>query len=134
MFGLVVDIMIFLCHLRNSRFFEISDCNTTCNLLMCLQVGQWDYSNRQRFLQDNYSFKCECSGCTKVNLPDLVLNAFRCAKLNCSGVVLDDCMVEHQKHKFCHLQETPEIHSMEHQREVCIRTIKPWNTICCLFE
>ncbi|KNA09438.1 hypothetical protein SOVF_153580 [Spinacia oleracea] len=82
------------------------------------QVGQWDYSNRQRFLQDNYSFKCECSGCTKVNLPDLVLNAFRCAKLNCSGVVLDDCMVEHQKHKFCHLQETPEIHSMEHQREV----------------
>lgn len=86
---------------------------------MCLQVGQWDYRNRQQFLQDNYSFKCQCSGCASVNLPDLVFNAFRCAKMNCSGVVLDDCMVEYGKHKFSNLQVIAEDHSMKHQREVC---------------
>uniref|UniRef100_A0A803ML63 SET domain-containing protein n=1 Tax=Chenopodium quinoa TaxID=63459 RepID=A0A803ML63_CHEQI len=82
------------------------------------QVGQWDHRNRQQFLLDRYTFKCQCNGCTRANLPDLVLNAFRCAKVNCSGVVLDDSMVEYEKHKFCHLPETPENHSMEHQREV----------------
>lgn len=101
---------------HNISPFVMTDCNT-CNILMCLQIGQWDYKNRQQFLQDNYSFTCQCSGCTKVNFPDLVLNAFRCANPNCSGVVLDDCFVEYEKHKFCHLQETPKV---EYQREVCI--------------
>ncbi|KMT17392.1 hypothetical protein BVRB_2g038470 isoform A [Beta vulgaris subsp. vulgaris] len=93
---------------------------TGCPLEMSYgpQVGQWDYRNRQQFLQDNYSFKCQCSGCDSVNLPDLVFNAFRCAKMNCSGVVLDDCMVEYEKHKFSNLQVIAEDHSMKHQREV----------------
>ncbi|KAL2898027.1 Histone-lysine N-methyltransferase SMYD3 [Bienertia sinuspersici] len=93
---------------------------TGCALEMSYgpQIGQWDYGNRQQFLRDNYSFKCKCNGCTKVNLPDLVLNALHCAKLNCSGVVLDDFSVEYKKNVLCHLQETPEVHSMEHQREI----------------
>ncbi|KAL8149350.1 uncharacterized protein LOC141708702 isoform X2 [Apium graveolens] len=53
------------------------------------QVGQWDRKDRQRLLKHQYSFSCQCSSCAGINLPDLVLNAFRCTKPNCFGVVLD---------------------------------------------
>ncbi|XP_021752493.1 histone-lysine N-methyltransferase ASHR1-like isoform X1 [Chenopodium quinoa] len=99
------------------------------------QVGQWDYRNRQQFLLDRYTFKCQCNGCTRANLPDLVLNAFRCAKVNCFGVVLDDTMVEYEKHKYYHLQETPKDHSTEHQREVeKLMHDEIKNVACLIFE
>ncbi|KAK1399708.1 SET domain-containing protein [Heracleum sosnowskyi] len=53
------------------------------------QVGQWDHKDRQRLLKNQYSFSCQCSSCSRINLPDLVLNAFRCTKPNCFGAVLD---------------------------------------------
>lgn len=53
------------------------------------QVGQWDRKDRQQLLKQQYLFSCQCSSCTRINLPDLVLNAFRCTKPDCFGVVLD---------------------------------------------
>ncbi|PON71106.1 N-terminal acetyltransferase A, auxiliary subunit [Parasponia andersonii] len=63
------------------------------------QVGQWDSKDRNEFLEDEYSFHCQCSGCSKANLSDLVLNAFQCVKPNCSGIVLDCCALNCEKHK-----------------------------------
>ncbi|XP_059627848.1 uncharacterized protein LOC132270675 isoform X2 [Cornus florida] len=66
------------------------------------QVGHWDCQDRQQFLEDQYSFRCQCSGCSELNLSDLVLNAFRCVKLNCFGVVLDSCRVKYENQKIHH--------------------------------
>ncbi|XP_057520255.1 uncharacterized protein LOC130800678 isoform X3 [Amaranthus tricolor] len=99
------------------------------------QIGQWDYRKRQQFLLDNYSFKCQCSGCSRVNLPDLVLKAFCCAKPNCSGVVLDDDMIEYEKQKFSQLRETSEVNSMEQLGEfekLMVNEVK--NVACLVFE
>lgn len=63
------------------------------------QVGQWDCKDRQQFLADHYSFTCRCSSCSEVNLSDLVLNAFRCVKPNCFGVVLNRCVVMYENQK-----------------------------------
>ncbi|XP_023520329.1 SET and MYND domain-containing protein 4 isoform X1 [Cucurbita pepo subsp. pepo] len=53
------------------------------------QVGQLDCKDRLKLLEDEYSFKCQCSGCSMVHIPDLVLNAFCCINSSCCGVVLD---------------------------------------------
>lgn len=65
------------------------------------QIGQQVCVHRQHFLEDKYSFRCMCHCCSEINLPDLVLNAFRCSKPNCSGVVLDRSILEYEKGK-CH--------------------------------
>ncbi|KAF8397071.1 hypothetical protein HHK36_018709 [Tetracentron sinense] len=75
------------------------------------QVGQWDQKDRQKLLEDQYSFKCCCSGCLELNLPDLVINAFRCAKPNCFGTVLDSCMANQEGKKI--LQGGPKNCSLE---------------------
>ncbi|XP_027104081.1 uncharacterized protein [Coffea arabica] len=63
------------------------------------QVGQLDCKDRQQFLEDHYSFSCKCSGCSQLNLSDLVLNSYRCVKMNCYGVVLDSHVVEYENQK-----------------------------------
>lgn len=73
-----------------------------------LQVGQWDCKDRLRFLEDEYLFRCQCIGCSKVNLSDLVLNAFHCVKPNCSGVVLDSHVLNCEKQK---IKRSPSIAS-----------------------
>lgn len=70
-----------------------------CNLHFQSQVGQWDCKDRRKFLKDEYSFTCECSGCSELNVPDLVLNAFRCVNSDCFGAVLDSCVVEYENQK-----------------------------------
>uniref|UniRef100_A0A5B7BBN2 Putative SET and MYND domain-containing protein 4 isoform X1 n=1 Tax=Davidia involucrata TaxID=16924 RepID=A0A5B7BBN2_DAVIN len=82
------------------------------------QVGQWDCKDRQQFLEDQYSFRCQCSGCSKMNLSDLVLNAFRCVKPNCFGVVLDSCGAKHEKQKINHFLGSPPICSLEPHMQV----------------
>lgn len=52
------------------------------------QVGESHWVSRIQFLKDKYAFVCRCRGCAEINLPDLVLSAFRCVKPNCFGVVL----------------------------------------------
>lgn len=53
------------------------------------QVGQLDCKDRLKLLEDEYSFRCQCSGCSLVHISDLVFNAFCCIDPNCRGVVLD---------------------------------------------
>ncbi|KAK2988946.1 hypothetical protein RJ640_026214, partial [Escallonia rubra] len=63
------------------------------------QLGQMDCKVRQKLLEDQYSFRCQCAGCSELNFSDLVLNAFRCVKPNCFGVVLDSFIAMYEKQK-----------------------------------
>ncbi|KAJ8773933.1 hypothetical protein K2173_009364 [Erythroxylum novogranatense] len=75
---------------------------TGCHLELSYgpQVGQFDCKERVKFLEDKYSFRCQCPGCSELNMPDLVINAFHCAHPNCSGVVLDSCHIGFEMSKF----------------------------------
>ncbi|KAI3458405.1 hypothetical protein Pfo_015068 [Paulownia fortunei] len=68
------------------------------------QVGEWDCSERRKFLEDRYSFICQCSGCAQVNLSDLVHTGYRCIKPNCFGVVLDSCVAKYEQEKLKHFK------------------------------
>jgi hypothetical protein len=72
------------------------------NYSSVLQVGLWDCKDRQNFLKDEYAFHCKCTGCSEVNLSDIVLNAFHCVKPNCSGAVLESRVLECEKQKIKH--------------------------------
>ncbi|ERN04677.1 hypothetical protein AMTR_s00076p00135550 [Amborella trichopoda] len=61
------------------------------------QIGEWDLAQRQLSLENKYSFMCQCSGCSELNLSDLVLHGFRCAKADCYGAVLNSPVVRHRK-------------------------------------
>lgn len=63
------------------------------------QVGQWSCSKRQSSLEEQYAFVCSCTGCSQLNISDLVISSFRCPNLNCSGVVLDSHLVNHERRK-----------------------------------
>lgn len=82
------------------------------------QVGQWYCKDRQQFLQDEYSFRCQCSACSELNLSDLVLNAFRCVSPNCFGIVLDKDVLEYEKEKINHFQGGSKICVSEHHMQV----------------
>ncbi|KAK0593132.1 hypothetical protein LWI29_031522 [Acer saccharum] len=75
----------------------VSDC--PLELSYGPQVGQWDCKDRLKLLEDGYSFHCQCSGCSEVNISDLLINAFRCVDLKCSGIVLDSSVVICEKQK-----------------------------------
>ncbi|XP_073224235.1 uncharacterized protein [Cicer arietinum] len=66
------------------------------------QVGLWDCKDRRNFLKDEYAFHCQCTGCSEVNLSDIVLNAFHCVDPNCSGAVLESRVLECEKQKIEH--------------------------------
>ncbi|KAK6135587.1 hypothetical protein DH2020_030695 [Rehmannia glutinosa] len=68
------------------------------------QVGEWDCSERRKFLEDRYSFICQCSGCAQLNLSDLVHTGYRCIKPNCFGVVLDSCVAKYEQEKLKHFK------------------------------
>ncbi|KAK6155982.1 hypothetical protein DH2020_010230 [Rehmannia glutinosa] len=68
------------------------------------QVGEWDCSERRRFLEDRYSFICQCSGCAQLNLSDLVHTGYRCIKPNCFGVVLNSCVAKYEQEKLKHFK------------------------------
>ncbi|KAG9441179.1 hypothetical protein H6P81_017033 [Aristolochia fimbriata] len=70
------------------------------------QVGQCSREERQQLLQEQYSFKCNCSACSELNFPDLVIHAFRCVKPNCYGTVLDTNSLKDMKFpQMAHKQE-----------------------------
>ncbi|KAH9670164.1 tetratricopeptide repeat (TPR)-like superfamily protein [Citrus sinensis] len=75
------------------------------------QVGQWDCKDRLKFLEDEYSFRCQCSGCSELNTSDLVINAFCCVDPNCPGVVLDNSILNCEKQKRKHLPAVPQCSS-----------------------
>ncbi|KAK6794180.1 hypothetical protein RDI58_007633 [Solanum bulbocastanum] len=77
------------------------------------QVGQWDCKDRQRLLEDRYSFTCQCTGCSELNVSDLVINAYRCTKLNCLGVILDRTVTTCEKQKLKLLIDAPTVYSKQ---------------------
>lgn len=77
------------------------------------QVGQWDVYNRQKLLEDQYSFRCQCSGCSEQNLSDIVMHAFRCVNLNCLGAVITCCATKHEKLEANCLQNSAAVNSLK---------------------
>ncbi|XP_042492158.1 SET and MYND domain-containing protein 4 isoform X3 [Macadamia integrifolia] len=77
------------------------------------QIGQMTLMDRHQSLEDQYAFKCKCSGCSELNLSDLVVNAFRCVQPNCFGAVLDICLSKHEKQKVSYVQGVSTICSFE---------------------
>ncbi|KAJ9167327.1 hypothetical protein P3X46_021990 [Hevea brasiliensis] len=73
------------------------------------QVGQWDCKDRLKFLEDKYLFRCQCIGCSQLNLSDLVLNAFHCVNPNCDGVVLDGCVSNSELNKLKNFPGVPKM-------------------------
>ncbi|MCL7047544.1 hypothetical protein MKW94_021380, partial [Papaver nudicaule] len=57
------------------------------------QVGEGNLKDRQKLLEDQYSFRCQCSGCSELNLSDIVINALSCVKPSCFGAVVDRSMI-----------------------------------------
>ncbi|WCJ34891.1 Tetratricopeptide repeat (TPR)-like superfamily protein [Euphorbia peplus] len=82
------------------------------------QVGQSDSKDRLKFLEDKYSFRCQCSGCSVVNLSDLVINSFHCANLNCDGVILDSCQINFETHKLKNVSRIPQMLNFEPHSKV----------------
>ncbi|KAK9128247.1 hypothetical protein Syun_017044 [Stephania yunnanensis] len=77
------------------------------------QVGQWSRDERQQLLQDQYSFKCNCSGCAQLNVSDIVISSFSCLEPNCFGIVLDDSILKLEKLNFDCVQQVPTIFSLK---------------------
>ena len=111
---------------------SLTSCSTDNGSFFSPQVGQWDCKSRQDFLEDKYSFRCWCRGCSELNLSDLVLNAFQCGELNCFGAVLDSCTAQYEKRKIDHLFGVPPIHRLEpHVQVFCIPLC---STMCISFS
>ncbi|KAK9153387.1 hypothetical protein Sjap_000867 [Stephania japonica] len=71
------------------------------------QIGQWSHEERQQLLEDQYSFKCNCSGCAQLNVSDIVISSFSCSEPNCFGSVLDDSVLKLEKMNFNCVQQIP---------------------------
>ncbi|KAL5733075.1 hypothetical protein ACOSQ2_032767 [Xanthoceras sorbifolium] len=94
----------------------VSDC--PLELSYGPQVGQWDREDRLKLLEDDYSFHCQCNGCSEVNISDLLINGFRCVDLNCPGIVLDSSVVIGKKQKLKCLLRDPKGSSLESHLQV----------------
>ncbi|XP_027339263.1 SET and MYND domain-containing protein 4 isoform X2 [Abrus precatorius] len=88
------------------------------------QVGLWDCDDRINFLKDEYAFHCQCTGCSEVNLSDLVLNGFHCVNPNCSGAVLGSRVLDREKQKIKHYHITDNVDKSDDIYEVCFHLFK----------
>ncbi|RDX69422.1 Histone-lysine N-methyltransferase ASHR1, partial [Mucuna pruriens] len=84
------------------------------------QVGLWDCKDRLNFLKDEYAFHCQCTGCSEVNLSDIVLNAFHCVNPNCSGAVLESRVLDYEKQKVKHFPIIDNVDKNGDIYEVCL--------------
>ncbi|PKI76469.1 SET and MYND domain-containing protein 4 [Punica granatum] len=66
------------------------------------QTGQRTCQDRLKFLKEEYSFQCRCSGCSTLNLSDLALNAFHCTDPDCNGIVIETEQVYSERNKSQH--------------------------------
>ncbi|KAG5050261.1 hypothetical protein JHK85_011364 [Glycine max] len=87
-------------------------------------VGLWDCKDRLNFLKDEYAFLCQCTGCSEVNLSDIVLNAFHCVNTNCSGTVLESRVHDSEKQKIKHFPISDHVDKNADIYEVCLRVFK----------
>nr|KYP53789.1 Serine/threonine protein phosphatase 5 [Cajanus cajan] len=88
------------------------------------QVGLWDCKDRLNFLEDEYGFLCQCTGCSEVNLSDVVFNAFHCVNPNCSGAVLESRALDCEKHKIKHFPVTDNVDKNDDIYEVGLHVFK----------
>ncbi|XP_037497249.1 SET and MYND domain-containing protein 4 isoform X3 [Jatropha curcas] len=93
------------------------------------RVGQWDCKDRLKFLEDRYSFRCQCSGCSRLNPSDLVINAFHCVNSNCDGVVLDSCVINTE---LCKLTSIPRV-SKTQGLDLCLQ-VDGLNDVACFAQ
>ncbi|KAI3963892.1 hypothetical protein MKW92_003748 [Papaver armeniacum] len=77
------------------------------------QVGQGDLKDRQKVLEVQYSFRCQCSGCSELNLSDIVINALSCVKPSCFGAVIDRSMVNGKRQGANWIQDVSTISCLE---------------------
>ncbi|KAI3870267.1 hypothetical protein MKX03_029656, partial [Papaver bracteatum] len=77
------------------------------------QVGQGDLKDRQKVLEDQYSFRCQCSGCSELNLSDIVINALSCVKPSCFGAVVDRSMVNGKRQGANWIQDVSTIRCLD---------------------
>lgn len=82
------------------------------------QVGEWHWYSRLEHLKDKYAFLCRCRGCTEINLPDLVLSAFRCVKPDCFGVILGNATAQYIKFVIDYVRDVPPMSSSEPHMQV----------------
>lgn len=100
-----------------------------------LQVGQSDCEDRLRYLADKYSFRCQCRGCSQLNLSDLVLNAFCCVNHNCAGVVLESTIINGETRKLNNFPRAPEKQKFDSHLQVCfVFFIKSRDSIRCITD
>jgi len=66
------------------------------------QAGEMHLPDRQKSLQENYYFSCQCSGCSELNLSDLVMNSFCCPQRNCLGAISESTYYR-SKENFVHV-------------------------------
>ncbi|KAL0401057.1 UNVERIFIED_CONTAM: Stress-induced-phosphoprotein 1 [Sesamum latifolium] len=98
------------------------------------QVGQWDCGERRKFLEDRYSFICQCSGCAQVNLSDLVHSGYHCNRPNCFGVVVDSCVAKYEKEKLKHVKGPNSLQDMLNDDDisrVASRLFEQTDYSCC---
>ncbi|KAK7317049.1 hypothetical protein RJT34_00961 [Clitoria ternatea] len=88
------------------------------------QVGLWDCKDRLNFLKDEYVFHCQCTGCSEVNLSDIVLNAFHCVNPNCSGAVLESRVLDCEKQKNKHFPVPDIVDKKDDIFEACLPLFK----------
>ncbi|KZV30020.1 SET and MYND domain-containing protein 4-like [Dorcoceras hygrometricum] len=82
------------------------------------QVGQLNCFERRQLLEDRYSFICQCRSCAQVNLSDLVINAYRCVKPTCSGVVLDSSITKYENEKIRLLKVPNSLQGYMHDEDI----------------
>ncbi|XP_025793592.1 SET and MYND domain-containing protein 4 isoform X3 [Panicum hallii] len=66
------------------------------------QAGEMHLPDRQKSLQENYYFSCQCSSCSELNLSDLVMNSFCCPQSNCLGAISESTYYR-SKENFVHV-------------------------------
>ncbi|PVH31636.1 hypothetical protein PAHAL_9G195700 [Panicum hallii] len=65
-------------------------------------AGEMHLPDRQKSLQENYYFSCQCSSCSELNLSDLVMNSFCCPQSNCLGAISESTYYR-SKENFVHV-------------------------------
>ncbi|KAM3408931.1 hypothetical protein ACQJBY_001769 [Aegilops geniculata] len=74
------------------------------------QAGEMNLVKRQKSLQENYKFSCQCSSCSELHLSDLVIDSFCCPQSSCLGAVSEST---------CYKSEENCVHVSVDESDIC---------------
>ncbi|XP_044449373.1 uncharacterized protein [Triticum aestivum] len=74
------------------------------------QAGEMNLVKRQKSLQENYKFSCQCSSCSELHLSDLVIDSFCCPQSSCLGAVSEST---------CYKSEENCVHVSIDESDIC---------------